>query len=86
MICKKSNKIEQNQEKKDRAVQSNEVFKTGSLNHSATHPATVSQALGAGTDKNKLRIGPDISPFETFGAGWLWVSCTVERKVAAAQF
>ncbi len=62
------------------------VFKTGALNHSATLPGTVSQALGAGTDKNKLRIGPDISPFETLGAGWLWVSCTVERKVAAGRF
>ena len=43
------------------------VFKTGALNHSATLPATASQALGVGTDKNKLRIGPKFSSFGMLG-------------------
>ena len=35
------------------------VFKTGALNHSATLPSKVSQALRSDADKNKLRIGPN---------------------------
>jgi hypothetical protein len=45
------------------------VFKTGALNHSATLPATVSQALGTDTDKNKLGIGLNISHFEISRVG-----------------
>jgi len=53
-------------------IRASEIFKTGALNHSATLPATASQALGVGTDKNKLRIGPKFSSFGMLG----WAATT----------
>ena len=61
-------------------------FQDRALNHAATLPATVSQALGTDTDKNKLGIGPNISHLEISRVGRFWVSCTVERNVGAARF